>query len=237
MALATRHSNGTARHAAGDRASIAAFESAKRFFPDGTSRVTIERSPYPRYIAHGRGAYLEDVDGNRFLDLNNNFTTLIHGHAFAPVNDAIQRQLTSGTCFANPTEIEIELAGLICRRVPNLDQIRFVNTGSEAVMFAIKAARALTGKPKIAKFEGAYHGSYDWAEVSQYTYPDIWGQPEAPASTPFCRGVPQSVLNEVVVLRFNDVDSACERLSALGGQISCLLFDPMPSRAGLIAPT
>src|SRR6185295_10292995 len=93
--------------------SLEAFARARRVFPDGTSRATIERDPAPRYVSRGEGAYLVDLDGRRFLDLNANFTTLIHGHAFAPVTEALERQLRSGTCFANPTEREIALASLI----------------------------------------------------------------------------------------------------------------------------
>ena len=100
-----------------------AFRRARDVFPDGTSRVTIERDPIPRYISHGRGAYLFDTDGRKFLDLNANFTTLIHGHAFAPVIAALEQQLRDGTCFANPTEKEIELAALICGRVAGIDRI------------------------------------------------------------------------------------------------------------------
>jgi glutamate-1-semialdehyde 2,1-aminomutase len=110
-----------------------AFRRAREVFPDGTTRVTIERDPIPRYVSHGRGAYLFDADGRKFLDLNGNFTTLIHGHAFAPVITALEKQLHDGTCFANPTEKEIELAALICGRVPGMDRIRFCNTGGPGV--------------------------------------------------------------------------------------------------------
>jgi glutamate-1-semialdehyde 2,1-aminomutase len=213
-----------------------AFARARAVFPDGTTRVTVERDPIPRYMSHGDGAYLVDVDGRRFLDLSNNFTTLIHGHAFAPVVAAIERQLRSGTCFANPTEKEIELAALLCARVPLLEHVRFVNTGSEAVMFAIKAARAFTGRSAIAKIEGAYHGAYDWAEVSQHVAPASWGAPEAPASVPYYRGMPQSVLGEVVALRFNDAAGARRRLAERAGDLAAIMLDPMPSRAGLIPP-
>ncbi|WP_422368699.1 aminotransferase class III-fold pyridoxal phosphate-dependent enzyme [Pelagibius sp.] len=220
-----------------DTRSRAAFAAAKAVFPDGTSRATIERSPYPRYMQRGEGAYLTDLDGRRFLDLNNNFTTLIHGHAFPPVMEAMQRQLHDGTCFANPTESEIALAAILCERVPRIEHIRFVNTGTEAVMFAVKAARALTGRPKIAKIEGAYHGGYDWVEVSQYTHPDVWGMPESPTAVGFYRGVPQSVLDEVVVLRFNDAAGAERLIAENAASLACLVIDPMPSRAGLIPPT
>lgn len=213
-----------------------AFARALSVFPDGTSRVTIERDPIPKYMERGEGAYLFDVDGNRYLDLNGNFTSLIHGHAFKPVVDAVHLQLASGSCFANPTQVEIELASILCERIPNVDRVRFVNTGTEAVMFAIKAARAFTGKAGIAKFEGAYHGAYDWAEVSQSATPENWGPADDPVSVPFYKGMPQSVLQETLVLRFNDTDLLEKNLTAHAHRIAAVVIDPMPSQAGLIAP-
>ncbi|MGY4408107.1 aspartate aminotransferase family protein [Bradyrhizobium sp. USDA 3315] len=212
------------------------FARARRVFPDGTSRVTVERNPEPVYIERGIGSYLFDVDDNRFLDLNGNFTALIHGHAFAPVVEALTRQLQRGTCFANPTESEIELAELLCRRIPHVERVRFVSTGTEAVLFAIKAARAYTGRSKVAKLEGAYHGAYDWVEVSVAATPDNWGDAAAPRSTAFYRGMPASVLDEVVVLRFNDTENACKLLSFHGRSLAAVILDPMPSRGGLTAP-
>lgn len=212
------------------------FARGRLVFPDGTSRVTIERDPEPLYIERGLGSYLFDVDGRRFLDLNCNFTTLIHGHAFAPVVEALTHQLHRGSCFANPTESEIELAELLCGRLPKVDHVRFVNTGTEAVLYAIKAARAFTGRSKIAKFEGAYHGAYDWGEVSLAAEPDNWGDPTAPKATAFYRGMPTSVLDEVVVLRFNDVEGVRRLLSLHAHELAAVVLDPMPSRVGLIAP-
>lgn len=212
------------------------FARARRVFPDGTSRVTIERDPEPLYIERGVGSYLFDLDGRRFLDLNCNFTTLIHGHAFAPVVEALTRQLQRGSCFANPTEIEIELAELLCSRIPRVERVRFVNTGTEAVLFAIKAARAFTGRSTIAKIEGAYHGAYDWAEVSLAARPDNWGDPSEPRSTASYRGMPASVLDDVVVLRFNDVEGVRRLLSLHAHKLAAVVLDPMPSRVGLIAP-
>jgi len=213
-----------------------AFRRAREVFPDGTTRVTIERDPIPRYMSYGRGAYLFDADGRKFLDLNANFTTLIHGHAFAPVVAALEQQLRDGTCFANPTEKEIELAALICGRVTGMDRIRFCNTGTEAVMFAIKAARAWTGRPAIAKVEGSYHGAYDWVEVSQASTPANWGSPAEPRSVPYYRGMPASVLREVVTLRFNDTEGAIRQIRQHAASLAAIVLDPMPSRAGLIAP-
>ena len=213
------------------------YDRACRVFPGGTTRVTIERSPVPRYLSYGRGAYLFDVDGRKFLDLNGNYTTLIHGHAFEPVTRAVEHQLRSGSCFANPTASEIALADLLCARVPRVERIRFCNTGTEAVMFAVKTARAFTGRSCIAKIEGAYHGAYDWVEVGQASAPANWGSEDRPASSGCYRGVPDSVLREVAVLRFNDPAGARRSLAERASELAAVLLDPMPSRAGLIPPT
>ncbi|MBP1884741.1 aspartate aminotransferase family protein [Sinorhizobium mexicanum] len=211
------------------------FHRAKAVFPDGTTRATVERDPLPIYVERGEGAYLVDVDGNRFLDLNN-FTTLIHGHGFAPVSEAVVDLMRSGTCFANPTEHEIALAELLTARIPAIEHVRFVNSGTEAVMFAIKAARAFTGRHAIARIEGAYHGAYDWAEAGQGVAPGKGGWDPGPTATPAYRGTPPSVADEVHLLRFNDVEGLERRLGEISDRIACVLIDPMPSRAGLIHP-
>lgn len=212
------------------------YRRARIVIPDGVNRATVDRDPRPDYAGWGRGAYLHDVDGNGYLDLNNNFTTLIHGHAFEPVVEAVTRTLKDGSCFSNPTLHEINLAELLCERIPAVEQIRFVNTGTEAVMFAIKAARAATGRPAIAKIEGAYHGSYDWAEAGQTGTPENWGAPEAPVSVPSYAGQPRSVADDVVLLRFNDADGARRLIKAHHERLACILIDPAPSRAGLLQP-
>ena len=212
------------------------FERATAVLPGGTTRVTIARAPVPVYATGGKGAWLTDLDGNRYLDLNNNFTTLIHGHAFEPVIEAVERQLRSGSCFANPTEHEVAHAEMLCARVPVVEQVRYVNTGTEAVMFAIKAARVLTGRTKIAKFEGAYHGGYDWVEVSEDSKPENWGPEDAPASIPFAKGTPQSVLDQVVPIPFNNLEATAALLQQHGPDLACMVVDMVPSRVGLIPP-
>ncbi|MCQ1855498.1 aspartate aminotransferase family protein [Neorhizobium galegae] len=209
---------------------------AMRVFPGGITRNTVDRDPGLYYIGWGQGAHLHDVDGRQFLDLNNNFTTLIHGHGFEPVVDAVTRTLRDGTCYSNPTVHEIALAELLCDRVPAVEQVRFVSTGTEAVMFAIKAARALTSRPGVAKIEGAYHGAYDWAEVGQMGSPVTWGPPDNPRPVPAYHGQPSAVLDDVVILRFNDIEAAVTRIKANASRLACILIDPMPSRAGLMAP-
>lgn len=217
-----------------DTLSRKAFDRGLKVFPDGTTRVTVENDPAPLYVARGEGAWLEDVEGRRWLDLHGNFTALIHGHAFPPVVEAVARQLKDGTCFANPTLSELGLAEVICDRTPGVDRLRFVNSGTEAVMFAVKAARAFTGRSAIAKIEGAYHGAYDWVEVSQTSNPLNWGPKEEPASIPYYAGMPQGVASEVVTLRLNDAEGAARLIAKHAGRLAAVILDPMPSRAGLI---
>jgi glutamate-1-semialdehyde 2,1-aminomutase len=209
---------------------------AAKVFPGGITRNTVDRDPRLYYIGWGEGAYLHDVDGRRLLDLNNNFTTLIHGHAFEPIVEAVTRTLRGGSCFSNPTVHEIALAELLCDRIPVVEQVRFVNTGTEAVMFAIKAARALTGRPAIAKIEGAYHGAYDWAEVGQVGSPSTWGAADNPRPVPAYCGQPSTVCDNVIILRMNDIDTSVASIKAHASKLACILVDPMPSRAGLMAP-
>ena len=123
---------------------------------------------------------MTDVEGEQRLDFINNMTSLIHGHAHPTIVEAVSKQLERGTAFAMPTEPEVELADLLVDRIDYIDKLRFCNSGSEAVMLCIKAARARTGKFKIAKIEGAYHGSYDYAQVSEVRQPQRLGRPRLP---------------------------------------------------------
>ena len=213
--------------------SAALFARATKVLPGGNSRTTVWSSPHPVYAASGEGCWLTDVDGNRYLDLLNNYTSLLHGHSHPAIVEAVTQRLPLGTAFPLPTETEIELAELLCSRVQSFDHVRFANSGSEAVMIALKAARARTGRPKIAKCEGAYHGSYDFAEVSLDSSPETWGNAE-PRSVPYSAGTPQGVLDNVVVIPFNRTEEAERILRANAGELACVLVDPMPNRGGLI---
>ena len=126
--------------------------------PGGNTRHSVALAPYPIYARSGSGCRITDVEGEERVDFLNNYTSLILGHAHPQVTEAVQRRAALGTAFTMPTPEEVELAELITGRVAYVEQIRFCNSGSEAVMLAIKAARAFTGRHKIAKFEGAYHG-------------------------------------------------------------------------------
>src|SRR6266545_5735051 len=142
------------------------FEEALRVMPGGNSRTTTFFDPYPFYITRGAGARIWDIDGAERLDFNGNYTSLILGHAHPSVVEAVAEQATRGMSFPGPSEHEVKLAELVTTRIPSMEVVRFANSGTEATMNAVRAARAFTGRAKIAKFEGAYHGTHDWVLVS-----------------------------------------------------------------------
>src|SRR5215472_414016 len=215
--------------------SKALYKRAIRVMPGGNSRHSTVLSPYPIYVSHGKGCRVTDVEGEERIDFLNNYTSLILGHADPRVVQAVQRRVALSTAFTMPTELEVELAELITSRVSYIDQVRFCNSGSEAVMMAMNAARAFTGKPKIAKFEGSYHGTYDYAVVSESASPDEWGDAEAPTSVSQ-PGLSPRVAEDVVVLPWNNKE-ACRRLIAKhADELAAVIVDPLSLGLGFIAP-
>ena len=213
------------------------YERALRVLPGGVSRNTVLRRPHPFYAVRGEGCHVTDIEGVRRIDFANNMCSLIHGHAHPAIVAAITDQLNRGTAFTFATEAEVLYAEHMCGRARGLEKIRFVNSGTEAVMSCLKAARAFTGRTKIAKVEGAYHGLYDYAEVSQTSNPDNWGDADRPRSNPVARGTPQAVLDDVVVIPFNDPTTALALLGEHAGELACVLVDPLPHRVGLMRAT
>ena len=203
--------------------------------PGGCSRNTVLRKPHPFYAARGEGCYLTDIEGVSRIDFANNMASLIHGHALPEIVDAITEQMQLGTGYTMATEAEVRFAEHMCGRAPAFEKIRFVNSGTEAVMTAVKASRAFTGRAKIAKVEGAYHGQYDYAEVSQNSAPSNWGTPDRPSSTPVAYGTPASALDDVIVIPFNDADRAIAILEHHTADLACVLVDLIPHRVGLIS--
>jgi glutamate-1-semialdehyde 2,1-aminomutase len=170
------------------------------------------------------------------LDAIGNFTALIHGHAFPPVVEAVSRQVARGTAFAASSPEEVALAELLVGRVPGLERIRFGNSGTEAVMMAIKAARAYTGRDRIAKFEGAYHGYYDDVQVSFNSRSPDWGPDEAPASVPSSGGIPKHRVLETLVLPWNDRDATEQLVTRHRSELAAVIVDPLSNRMGFIPP-
>jgi len=218
-----------------DSASKALYDRAVRVMPGGITRIQPWQDPFPIYADYGDGAYVVDVDGTRRVDFLNNFASLIHGHAHPKVVDAVRERVGLGTAFTLPTVSEVDLAECITSRAEGLEQVRFSNSGSEAVMCAIKAARALTNRPAIVKVEGAYHGSYDYAEVSLDSSPRNWG--DEPLSVGYSKGVPAGVLADVIVVPFNNVAVAERVIRANRDRIAAIMLDATPSYVGLISIT
>lgn len=213
------------------------YREALTLMPGGVSRNTLLRDPHPIYVDRARGCRVTDVDGNEYLDFGNNMASLIHGHAHPEIVEAVTRQVARGTAFSLATEAEIRMARTLCARAPGFDRVRFVNSGTEAVMAMLKAARAFTGRPRIAKVEGTYHGAYDYAEVSQAPDPLRWGDRDRPRSVPLAHGTPEGVLRDVAILPFNDSERALAILDEDPESFACVLIDPMPHRVGLVPAT
>lgn len=210
------------------------FQKACEVLPGGISRNTVFREPFPDYVQSASGCYITDIDGIKRIDFASNMASLIHGHAHPAIVDAVIEQLRKGTAYTMATEIEAKFAELLCKRVDSFERVRFMNSGTEAVMAMIKLSRAFTGKPKIAKAEGAYHGTYDFAEVSQTANPDNWGDINFPNSVPVVKGTPKSVLDEVVIFPYNDIERTINILNRFSDQIACVIIDPVPHRVGLV---
>lgn len=219
------------------RDSSAIYKTACEVLPGGISRNTVFRKPHPDYVSKASGCHITDIEGIERIDFANNMASLIHGHANPDIINAVFEQMKNGTAYTMASEIEVEYAKYLCHRVDSFDKIRFVNSGTEAVMAMIKAARAFTGRAKIAKAEGAYHGTYDFAEVSQTANPANWGDLDKPNSVPVAFGTPQSVLDEVIVFPYNDIERTLTLLNKHSDSIACVLLDPVPHRVGLLTAT
>src|SRR2546425_4128568 len=173
--------------------SRALYEEALAVMPGGNSRTTTFFDPYPFYIQRGQGAHIWDADGVDRLDFNGNYTSLILGHAHPDVVKSAQEAAAQGLSFPGPTEHEIRLAEMLTRRMPSLERRRFTHSGTEATMNAVRAARAFTGRPKIAKVEGAYHGTHDWVLVSVAPDPKQAGGRRPPQARASAAGIPPGV--------------------------------------------
>lgn len=207
------------------------FERAQSVFPGGSTRNQTYFPPHMIYAAEASGCRMRDIDGNELIDFHNDYTVTILGHAHPDVERAVIEQTKSVMCSALAVPAEVELGEIICGRNPNFERARFMVTGSEAVANAMKAARAFTGRPKIAKCEGVYHGANDFAEVSLDPTPQNWGQ-DKPTSVGFSDGVPQGVTDNVVVIPFNEPETARAILDAHASDLAGVLVDLTAARCG-----
>jgi glutamate-1-semialdehyde 2,1-aminomutase len=196
--------------------SASIFERATASLPGGSTRTTIFSAPYPPYMVRGQGISTWDADGNEYRDFLGNYTSLILGHAHPEVVAAVEAQVRRGSAFAAPTESEIELAEVIRDRLPSVERIRFTNSGTEATMFAIRAARAFTGRPLLAKFEGAYHGTHDTALA--------WSP-----------GVPDAISSLVIELPWDDPDGIERAIAGRESELAAVIIEPVQGAGGVRA--
>ena len=208
-------------------------EQASRYLPGGSSRGTAYFGPYPFFVERGEGHYVYDVDGNRYLDFMINATSLIMGHAHPDVTEALRRQAGKGVAFSAPTEAQIGLAMVLCERLPSVERIRFTSSGTEATLNAFRAARAYTGRHKVAKFEGGYHGSHEYASVSVQPAPSRL-DPDRPTAVAEFPGMPPDVVEGVVVLPYNDLEGAERAIREHKDDLACVIMEAVSSKFGYV---
>ncbi|PTX60718.1 glutamate-1-semialdehyde 2,1-aminomutase [Melghirimyces profundicolus] len=184
---------------------------------------------HPVYMKKAAGPYFWDEDGNRYIDYLAAFGPIILGHAHPGVTEAIQRTAEEGVLYGTPTEKEIRFGKMLREAIPSCEQLRFVNSGTEAVMSTIRLARAFTGKDKIIKFAGCYHGHSDLVLVAAGSGPSTLGTPDS-------AGIPQSIANEVVTVPFNDTAALEEALTRWKDQVAAVLVEPLVGNFGIVEP-
>lgn len=216
--------------------SAALHEAARRVMPGGDTRTVAFHAPYPLVITGGQGCRIHDADGRTYIDLLNNYTSLIHGHAHPAVVAAVSERLPHGTAFPAPNEAQTRLAEIIVERVASVDLVRFCNSGSEAVMNALRAARAFTGRDLIVKMEGGYHGTYDDVEVSVRPDPcdPASGPDHAPVGVLGTRGVPANTSDNVLVTPLNDIDAVERLMRERGQEVAAVIVEPVLGSAGML---
>jgi len=214
--------------------SKAADEAACRFLPGGSTRSATDSHPYPIYMKRGEGCFLTDLDGNQYIDFMNNYTVLMLGHAHPRVNEAIADQLRDGILFGAPSENQYQLGQMICERVDSVDRVRFCNTGTEAVMYALRAARAVTGRNKVIKMEGGFHGNTEQVEISVSPNLTFAGPPERPTPVPDTQGITQGVLQDVLVVPYNNIEATQKTIEEHRKDIAAVIIEPVMGYSGMI---
>jgi len=212
--------------------SSALFAQAKQVIPGGVNspvRAFKAVGGTPIFIQEAKGAYLFDEDGNQYIDFISSWGPLILGHGYKPVVQAVQDQAEKGTSYGIPTELETKIAELALSMAPNIDKIRFVNSGTEACMSAIRLARGFTGREKIIKFSGCYHGHSDAFLIQAGSGAVTFGSPNSP-------GVTQGTAKDTLLAVYNNVDSVTQLFKANPGEIAAIIIEPVAGNMGCIPP-
>jgi glutamate-1-semialdehyde 2,1-aminomutase len=213
--------------------SSALFNEAQKVIPGGVNspvRAFKAVGGDPIFVKEANGAYLYDEDGNKLIDYINSWGPMILGHAYKPVVDAVIEKAKKGTSFGMPTEIETQIASLAISMVPNIDKIRFVNSGTEACMSAVRLARGYTGKDKIIKFAGCYHGHSDSFLIQAGSGAVTFGEPNSP-------GVTRGTAKDTLLAPYNNLNNVAELISENKNEIACIIIEPVAGNMGCIPPT
>ncbi|HEY8766305.1 MAG TPA: glutamate-1-semialdehyde 2,1-aminomutase [Dehalococcoidia bacterium] len=208
------------------------FSEAVRLIPGGVNspvRAFSAVGGSPRFISSGYGSQLRDADGNQYIDYVMSWGPLIHGHAFPPVVEAVKRAASEGTSFGAPTEGELRLAELVTATMRSVEMVRFVNSGTEATMSALRLARATTGRDLIVKFAGNYHGHTDSLLAEAGSGSLTLGVPSTP-------GVPAAVTGDTLIARYNDVESVDRLFGERAGEIAAVIVEPIAANMGVVPP-
>ena len=216
--------------------SLKLHKEACKYLPGGDTRTATFFLPFPNFIKSGKGAYMYDEDGFKLLDFQNNYTSLIHGHAHAETVEAVKEQISKGSAYTAPFEKQIELSKLLTERFPSVDMIRYTNSGTEANMHALRIARAYTGKAKIIKTEGGYHGTTDVFEASVDPNIKKAGTLDQIKVIPESRGVSENALKDVLVVPFNDIERTRKMVEVHHAEVACIIIEPIMGSAGQITP-
>lgn len=202
------------------------YERACRVMPSGSTRRSTFYRPYPAYIARGEGSHVWDVDGNERIDNYFNASVLMCGHNHPMIMEAVEEQLACGTSLGGSTEVEVKLAEILVERWPSAEMVRFVSSGSEAVLQACRVARSYTGKEKIAKFEGCYHGCWDAVDINVAPPLEKAGPPMNPNSVRQHEGIPEGVLRNTLTVPYNNVEAVKETVRRHADELAAVIMEP-----------
>ncbi len=208
--------------------SLAQWEASRATMPGGVAKGAYWHPPHPIYMERGNGCYLWDLDGRQYVDFANHHTAMLLGHSPPGVASAVEDYLRRGINLGAPTTLEAEIASELCDRLRSVEKVRFANSGTEASLHATRLVRAATGKPKIAKFEGAYHGSHDAVEVSVRVSPEFAGDPDAPKSVPDWDGMSRDASVDTIILPWGRPESVELILREHQNELAAVFYDGKP---------
>ncbi|MGE5204559.1 MAG: aspartate aminotransferase family protein, partial [Chlamydiota bacterium] len=216
------------------------YERAQKHLIEGVnspSRGSAVYAPGPIVLERGEGSHVWDLDGNQYTDFMMSFGALIHGHAHPAIVEAVYQAMAQGSHFAAATPAELEAAERFCRMVPSAEAVRFTNSGTEATMLALRLARGFTGRNKLLKFEGHYHGWYDAYLLNAHGHtPEQLGSPENPVRIPDSRGIPPATFDDVVVAPWNDFEQLQRIMREHGEELAAVITEPIMANMGCIPP-